>query len=115
VVLVSPRDGGTVIIAGASAGNGTNDLVSVAYSVATGRTKWVSRVHRAFQPEFLDAPAISHDGRTFYLTGSVLPGGGGGEEPSDAIAVSPDSAAVYNVVQNFTTSPADFSTIAFRA
>ena len=145
-VLVSPRDGGTVIVAGASAGHGNNDFVSVAYNNVTGRTKWVSRVHRAFQPEFLAAAAISHDGRSFYLTGYVFPGGGGGEEPSDAltvaakvltgaqrwakvitpssgntnaigisVAVSPDSGSVYSVVQNFTTSPTDFSTIAFRA
>jgi len=144
-VLASPFGGGTVITVGDSAGNGHNDYVSVAYVTATGLTRWVSRVHRDFQPEFLKAAALSPDGRSFYLTGYVFPNGGGGEEPSDvltvatfasgaqrwakeiaptiangtdaglSVAVSPDSSAVYNLVQEFTTRPVDFRTIAFQA
>jgi len=143
-VLVSPRGGGTVVVSGGSRGNGNNDYVSVGYSTLTGRTRWVSRFHRDFQPEFPEAAAISPDGRSFYLTGSVFPGGGGGEEPADAltvaakiatgavswsnvvtptshdaigrsVAVSPDSGTVYIVLQNFTTVAKDFATVAFKA
>jgi len=46
-MLVSPRDGGTVIVAGDSVLGGpvirSDDLV-VAYSETTGRTRWVSRI-----------------------------------------------------------------------
>jgi hypothetical protein len=145
-VLASAFGGGTVITAGDSAGNGSNDYVSVAYIKATGQTKWVSRIHRDVQPEFLEDAAISPDGRSFYLTGYVFPGGGGGEEPSDvltvaanvstgaqrwakeiaptiangtaaglSVAVNPDSGAVYNLVQEFTTRPVDFITFALQA
>jgi hypothetical protein len=75
-VLVSPRGGGTVVVSGA---NNRGGNVSVAYSAAIGRTRWVSRFHHdGFQQEFLAADAVSPDGRSFYLTGFgfVVPGAG---------------------------------------
>jgi hypothetical protein len=145
-VLATPFGGGTVITTGDSAGNGSNDYVSVAYVTGSGLTRWVSRVHRNFQPAFLEDAAMSPDGSSFYLTGYVFPNGGGGEEPSDvltvganvgngaqiwakdisptrvngtdaglSVAVSRDSSAVYNLVQEFTTRPVDFTTYAFQA
>jgi len=111
----------------------------------TGRTKWVSRiVPDGFEQEFLDAAAISPDGRSLYLTGAafVVPGG---EEPAQgltvaatiatgtqrwskvvttdtpnqagrSVAVSPDGGTVYAVVEDFSaTAPQDFTTVAFKA
>ena len=142
-VLVSPRGGGTVVVAGGS--RAPTDYLAVAYSAVTGRTKWVSRfVPDGFEQEFPDAAAISLDGRSFYLTGSafIVPGG---EEPGQgltiaatiatgalswskvittdapnqqgrSVAASPDSRTVYVVVESFSaTAPQDFTTIAFRA
>jgi hypothetical protein len=142
VVLVSPLGGGTVVVAGGS--RAPTDYLSVAYSTATGRTKWVSRIADGFDQEFPGAAAISPDGRSFYLTGAafVL---AGGEEPSVAltvaakvatgaqswskvvttdspdqagrsVAASPDGRTVYILLEDFsTTAPEDFTTVAFRA
>ena len=144
IVLVSPRDGGTVIVAGESAGS-TGDLLCVAYGAATGRTKWVSRyADHGFVKEYLGGAVISLDGRSFYLAGSgyVIPGG---EEPSQSltvaakvatgaqswsqviatdlpdqvggpVAVSPDGGTVYIGVEDFTaTASHDFTIAALRA
>lgn len=144
VVLASPSDGGTVVIAGDSSGSGRAYLC-VAYSTVTGRTRWVSRfVEDGFATEYLGGAVLSPDGRSFYLAGYgfVIPGG---EEPSQGltvaakvatgaqawsqvvttdmpdqaggpIAVSPDGTAVYIGLQDFTaTAPNDFTTVALRA
>jgi WD40 repeat protein len=47
VVLVSPRGGGTVVVAGTSRGQNP-DFAAVAYSTATGANKWGSRFTGAF-------------------------------------------------------------------
>jgi DNA-binding beta-propeller fold protein YncE len=144
VVLVSPRGGGTVIVAGESTGS-TGDYLCVSYSAVTGRTRWVSRfVDDGFTKEFLGGAAVSPDGRSFYLTGFafVVPGG---EEPSQVltvaakvatgaqtwsqvvttdlpdqvggpVAVSPDGGTVYIGLEDFIDAgPQEFTTVAFRA
>jgi hypothetical protein len=144
VVLVSPRGGGTVVVAGGSTGS-TGAYLAAAYSAVTGRTRWVHRyAPDDFAKEYLGGAAISPDGRSLYLTGYafVIPGG---EEPSQGltvaatiatgvqswwrvvttdlpnqaggpVAVSPDGGTVYIGLEDFTATAAhDFTTVALRA
>ncbi len=141
-VLVSPRGAGTVIVSGTSPSEGS-DYLSVAYTTFNGVTRWVSRFHRDSQPEVLHAAALSPDGGTVYLTGSLATAAGG-ENPANAltiamnvstggsiwahvitatlhdaigrsVAVNPDGGTVYIVVEDFTDVAADFRTVALRA
>jgi hypothetical protein len=144
VVLVSQQGGGTVVVAGESTGS-KGSYLAAAYNSVTGQTKWVRRYAiDDFAKEELGGAAISHDGRSLYLTGYafVIPGG---EEPSQGltvaakvatgaqswsrvvttdlpnqaggpVAVSPENSTVYIGLEDFTTTAAhDFTTVALRA
>jgi hypothetical protein len=99
-MLVSPRGGGTVIVAGDSVLGGlggsvtrSDDLV-VAYTESTGRTKWVSRIaDDNFAEEYVGDAALSPDGRSFYLAGTAyLVDKYGGREPGTSLTVAANVA-----------------------
>jgi hypothetical protein len=145
IVLVSPRDGGKVIVAGRSVTAASADeYLAVAYSV-TGQRRWAEHYNRApFTKDFLGGATLSPDGRILYLTGSAftVPGG---EEPTHSltiaakvhqgtqiwsqrvttkftnqgggpIGVSPGGSFIYIGVEDFTATTDDgFTTFALRA
>jgi hypothetical protein len=139
-VLVSPR-GGTVLVAGTrDRSRRDSGYLALTYSAATGRTERVSEfVDPDFEREFVDAAAISPDGRSLYLTGSgasvpaapaqaltiasdIATGALRWRQVTEAVevgrsvAVSPDGGTVYLVVQYYFGSTAqDFTITAFRA
>ena len=60
---------------------------SVAYTTSNGVARWVSRFHRDSQPEVLHAAALSPDGGTVYLTGSLATAADG-ENPANALTIA---------------------------
>src|SRR5215467_12178863 len=70
-VLVSPP-GGTVIVAGTSLRPRDDSYLAVAYSAVNGRTRRVSSFGDPdFETVFVDAAAMSPDGRSLYMTGGA--------------------------------------------
>ncbi|MGI9006617.1 MAG: hypothetical protein ACR2FU_10540 [Streptosporangiaceae bacterium] len=68
-LAVSP-DGGTVYVTGYSGAQGRYDYVTIAYNVATGAQRWLSRYNgRAGGNDQARVVAVSPDGRTVYVTG----------------------------------------------
>jgi len=67
-VAVSP-DGTTVFVTGSSQGGTSGYMATVAYSATAGRQLWVSRYNR---PDgAAESVAVSPDGTTVYVTGSI--------------------------------------------
>jgi hypothetical protein len=95
-LLVSPRGGGTVIVAGDSQAPGASNAsryVAVAYSTGSGRTRWVSHIaeDHFVTVAGVDA-ALSPDGRSFYLAGTAyISDSEGGELPS-SLTIAADVA-----------------------
>ncbi len=99
-MLVSPRGGGTVIVAGDSVLTGgsrsaaTSHELVVAYSETTGRSKWVRRIaDDNFAEEYVGDAALSPDGRSFYLAGTgYLVDKYGDQEPGRSLTVAANVA-----------------------
>ena len=68
-VVVSPG-GGQVFVTGSSSGAGSGGIATVAYS-ATGAFQW-ARLYQAPRGEDASAMAVSPDGKTVFITGTVF-------------------------------------------
>lgn len=137
-IAVSP-DGGTVFVTGQGSGKSSIwDYTTVAYSAATGKQKWVRSYNGSDnKADSANALAISPNGRTLFVTGSVIAGkpgtidygtiaydartgvqrwvslyaGPNGDSTANAVRVSPDGRTVFVTGG----SAPDFATIAYSA
>ena len=141
-VAVSPG-GGTVYIAGASIGSaGAWDDATIAYSAATGATRWVRRYSSSYGTSQGHALAVSPGGGTVYVTGFSVGGAseedyrtvaynavtgarrwarryngpGNGTDEASSVAVSPGGTTVYVTGHSAgATSADDYATVAYNA
>src|SRR5258706_342059 len=141
-VAVSPG-GGTVYITGASIGSaGAWDDATIAYSAATGATRWLRRYSSSYGTSQGHALAVSPGGGTVYVTGFSVGGAseedyrtvaynavtgarrwarryngpGNGTDEASSVAVSPGGTTVY--VTGYSpgaTSGDDYATVAYNA
>ena len=141
-VAVSPG-GGTAYITGASVGStGAWDYATIAYSAATGATRWVRRYSSSYGTSQGHALAVSPGGGAVYVTGYSVGatsgedyatvaynavtgarlwarrynGPGNGTDEASSVAVSPAGGAVY--VTGYSagaTSGEDYATVAYNA
>jgi hypothetical protein len=141
-VAVSPG-GGTVYITGASIGStGAWDYATIAYSAATGATRWVRRYSSSYGTSQGHALAVSPGGGTVYVTGFSdgsasqedyltvaynavtgarlwarrYNGPGNGTDEATSVAVSPGGTTVY--VTGYSAGAAsgnDYATVAYNA
>ncbi len=141
-VAVSPG-GGTAYITGASIGAaGAWDYATIAYSAATGATRWVRRYSSSHGTSQGHALAVSPGGGTVYVTGFSAGatsgddyatiaynaatgarlwarrynGPGNGTDEASSLAVSPAGGAVYVTGHSAgATSADDYATVAYNA
>jgi len=141
-IAVSP-DGTVLYVTGQSYAGKSRLLVTVAYSAATGAQLWVARYGGPAAGTDLPAQvAVSPDGATVYVAGTTpgtisgydyatiaysaatgarlwakrYNGPGNGADYANALAVSPDGAAVYVTGSSPGTNSHDYyATIAYRA
>ena len=142
-LAVSP-DGATVYVTCQSHGTRLYDYATLAYDAATGQRAWVRRTSGpANDYDTADALGVSPDGTLVFVTGGTFSAGTGnyatyaydaatgakvwgrryngpanGDDVADALAVSPDGAAVYVTGYSHgvgTTSDSDYATVAYGA
>jgi hypothetical protein len=141
-VAVSPG-GGSVYITGASIGStGAWDDATIAYSAATGATRWVRRYRSSYGTSQGHALAVSPGGGTVYVTGFSVGGAseedyltvaynavtgarrwarryngpGNGTDEASSLAVSPGGGTVYVTGYSAGATPGDeYATVAYNA
>jgi hypothetical protein len=142
-LAVSP-DGAMVFVTGGSVGsNGSLDYATVAYDTGTGTRQWVRRHSGpAYGDDVARSVAVSPDGATVYVTGSVVVpdrgldyftaaydtatgarswhsrynDAGNSDDRAAAVAVSPDGTRVFVTGQSDDpTTQADFATLAYAS
>jgi DNA-binding beta-propeller fold protein YncE len=141
-VAVSPG-GGTAYITGASIGSaGAWDYATIAYSAATGATRWARRYSSSYGTSQGHALAVSPGGGAVYVTGHSAgatsgddyatvaynaitgarlwarryTGPGSGTDEASSVAVSPGGTTVYVTGHSAgATSGDDYATVAYNA
>ena len=135
--------GGTVYITGASVGStGAWDYATIAYSAATGATRWVRCYNSSYGTSQGHALAVGPGGETVYVTGYSAgassaedyltvaynavtgarlwarryDGPGNGTDEARSVAVSPGGTTVYVTGHSAgATSADDYATVAYNA